>query len=91
MTQATIKCTNDIVTIHNKREALLVRIINQQIDDLVRYRRENTFGECTANVINRNLADINGQLTALYFMDCTSEYHCITTSDILRASAEANN
>ena len=58
------------VKTHNKREERLVNIINRDIETVEEYDRENTFKERTERIIRNCVDDINGLLTALYFMHC---------------------
>lgn len=61
------------VSVHNKREEKLVRIIKSEIERCRRYREENTLGEGTENVIRRNLTRVNEQSTALFYMECMKQ------------------
>lgn len=54
---------------HNKREEKTVRIFNQNLEQIRMYKKENTFGENTKSIIQRNLNELNGWLSMFYFMD----------------------
>ena len=69
MSKINVMLGNQKIKVNNKREESLVRIISQSLETQARYLRENTFGENTHAVIEKDSIRVDGLLTALYFME----------------------
>ena len=57
------------VKTHNKREKLLVTIINSNIERCREYMRENAFGDNTRSAVERILKETDALFLALYYME----------------------
>jgi hypothetical protein len=71
MKKMNIKHTDIMVTVRNKREEKLVRIINNQVDDVIRYMRgDDDFGESIRReTTSHSVFDqFWGETSALYYM-----------------------
>lgn len=74
-----VMLVNKEITVNNEREAKLVRVINQRIEDCCKYFDENTFGDVskTCRVINSILTEVDVLISALYFMDVIPGNLCV--------------
>lgn len=64
-----MKILNVEVKTHNKREQVLVRIINSNIKRCRDYIQKNAFGDNTRSAVERILKETDNLFLALYYME----------------------
>lgn len=72
-----------VVTIHNKREEMLVRIIKSRINSVKEYYIKNKFGEKTFDICWRITEEVNTLFSSLFFLNCIKTPFAVSMDDIV--------
>lgn len=71
------------VKIHNEREGMLVRCIQDKIERIKEYYGDNVFQDRTYRICTRLTEEVNTLFSALYFLYCIKNPFNISMDDII--------